>query len=90
VSAVLGTILGFSGVKLVYNASGMNAADALYVPIIIAGFVLLFMGLKGLKRGFDTAVSESPQPPLKKKDENEFGPIASDSRATEDESSKES
>jgi hypothetical protein len=58
----------------------MTAADSLYVPIIVAGFVLLFMGLKGLKRGFDTAISESPQPPPKKEDnDDELPPTTSDS-----------
>ena len=53
-----------------YNVRSMSAADGLYVPVIVAGFVLVFMGLKSLTRGFKAAISESPSPPPMKKDDD--------------------
>lgn len=69
VTVVIGTLSGVTGINLLGSARLMNAADAQRVPLIVAGFVLLFVGLKGLQRGFNTATSESPLPPPPKPDD---------------------
>jgi hypothetical protein len=71
VIAVLGTAGVYSGINLLNSARSMSSSDSNRVPIIVAAFVLVFVGISGLGRGFNKAISESPLPP--KKDEGQPG-----------------
>lgn len=67
-TALFGTLLAVSGANLLYNtARTMNPTDPQRPSIIVAGFVMFFVGLGGLLRAFNRAVSESPPPSNQKK-----------------------
>ncbi|MEK6405439.1 MAG: hypothetical protein AABN34_00605 [Acidobacteriota bacterium] len=68
VIAVLGTAGVYSGINLLNSARSMSSSDSNRVPIIVAAFVLIFVGISGLVRGFNKAISESPLPAKKEEE----------------------
>jgi hypothetical protein len=71
VITVLGVVGLYSAINLFNSARGMNPTDSQRVPIIVAAFVLFFVGINGLTRGFNKAISEAPPPPPKQVEEEQ-------------------